>query len=72
MVRAHLPHWEELVRVVHRARRVASLDFDLDEPASHLGRDPTIGPLLGPGPAFALRVPGTRSRPAFARSSASG
>ena len=57
VLRAHLPHWEELVHVVHRARRVASLDFDLDEPASHLAGDPTIGPLLEARPG--LRPPGT-------------
>ena len=57
VLRAHLPHWEELVHVVHRARRVASLDFDLDEPTSQLARDPTIGPLLEARPG--LRPPGT-------------
>jgi 3-methyladenine DNA glycosylase/8-oxoguanine DNA glycosylase len=43
--------------VVQRARRIASLDFVLDEPASHLARDPTIGPLLEARPG--LRPPGT-------------
>src|SRR5215218_2725680 len=57
VLRAHLPHWEELVHVVQRARRIASLDFELDEPASHLARDPTIGPLLENRPG--LRPPGT-------------
>ena len=57
ILRAHLPHWEELVHIVHRARRIASLDFELDEPASHLARDPTIGPLLDARPG--LRPPGT-------------
>jgi AraC family transcriptional regulator of adaptative response / DNA-3-methyladenine glycosylase II len=54
---AHLPHWEELIHVVDRARRIASLDFDLDEPASYLGDDPVIGPLLRARPG--LRPPGT-------------
>jgi AraC family transcriptional regulator, regulatory protein of adaptative response / DNA-3-methyladenine glycosylase II len=54
---AHLPHWEELIHVVDRARRIASLDLDLDEPAEHLARDPTIGPLLRARPG--LRPPGT-------------
>jgi AraC family transcriptional regulator, regulatory protein of adaptative response / DNA-3-methyladenine glycosylase II len=57
LLRAHLPHWEELVHVVQRARRIPSLDFELDEPASHLGADPTIGPLLDARPG--LRPPGT-------------
>lgn len=57
LLRAHLPHWEELVHVVQRARRIASLDFDLDEPASRLTRDTTIGPLLRARPG--LRPPGT-------------
>jgi AraC family transcriptional regulator, regulatory protein of adaptative response / DNA-3-methyladenine glycosylase II len=56
MLRAHLPHWEELIHVVGRARRIASLDFDLDEPAMQLADDPTIGPLLKARPG--LRPPG--------------
>jgi AraC family transcriptional regulator, regulatory protein of adaptative response / DNA-3-methyladenine glycosylase II len=59
VLRAHLPHWEELVHVVQRARRIASLDFDLDAPASRLARDATIGPLLRARPG--LRPPGTWS-----------
>lgn len=54
---AHLPHWEELIHIVQRARRIASLDLDLDEPASHLGDDAIIGPLLRTRPG--VRVPGT-------------
>ncbi len=54
---AHLPHWEELMHVVQRARRIASLDFELEEPASRLARDPMIGPLLEARPG--LRPPGT-------------
>ena len=57
VLRAHLPHWQELIHVVERARRIASLDFDLAEPAGHLGDDPAIGPLLQARPG--LRVPGT-------------
>jgi AraC family transcriptional regulator of adaptative response / DNA-3-methyladenine glycosylase II len=57
LLRAHLPHWEELVHVVHRARHIPNLDFDLDEPASHLVHDATIGPLLRARPG--LRPPGT-------------
>jgi AraC family transcriptional regulator, regulatory protein of adaptative response / DNA-3-methyladenine glycosylase II len=53
----HLPHWEELIHLVARARRIASLDLDLDEPAGHLSGDTTIGPLLRARPG--LRTPGT-------------
>jgi AraC family transcriptional regulator of adaptative response / DNA-3-methyladenine glycosylase II len=57
LLRAHLPHWEELVHLVQRARRIASLDFDLDEASRQLVRDPIIGPLLSVRPG--LRPPGT-------------
>jgi AraC family transcriptional regulator, regulatory protein of adaptative response / DNA-3-methyladenine glycosylase II len=53
---AHLPHWEGLVHLVARSRRIASLDFDLDEPAAQLSRDSVIGPLLASRPG--LRTPG--------------
>jgi AraC family transcriptional regulator of adaptative response / DNA-3-methyladenine glycosylase II len=54
---AHLPHWEGLVHVVGRARRIANLDFELEEPATQLADDTTIGPLLRARPG--LRPPGT-------------
>jgi AraC family transcriptional regulator of adaptative response / DNA-3-methyladenine glycosylase II len=57
VLRAHLPHWEELVHVVQRSRGIASLDVDLDEPTRQLARDATIGPLLRSRPG--LRPPGT-------------
>jgi AraC family transcriptional regulator of adaptative response / DNA-3-methyladenine glycosylase II len=57
VLRAHLPHWEELIHVVDRARRIANLDFDLDEPTGRLAGDPVIGPLLQARPG--LRAPGT-------------
>jgi AraC family transcriptional regulator of adaptative response / DNA-3-methyladenine glycosylase II len=57
LLRAHLPHWEGLIHIVDRARRIAGLDTDLDEPGRHLAVDPTIGPLLAARPG--LRVPGT-------------
>jgi len=52
----HLPHWEGLVHLVARARRIANLDLELDEPAAHLSRDAIIGPLLRARPG--LRPPG--------------
>jgi len=57
LLRAHLPHWEELVHVVQRARHIANLDFEPAEPVSHLAHDATIGPLLRARPG--LRPPGT-------------
>jgi AraC family transcriptional regulator of adaptative response / DNA-3-methyladenine glycosylase II len=53
----HLPHWEELIHLVARARRIANLDLDLDEPTADLRRDPTLGPLLRARPG--LRTAGT-------------
>ena len=57
LLTAHLPHWEQLIHVVGRARRVANLDLDLDEPTGHLAGDPTMRPLLQARPG--LRTPGT-------------
>jgi AraC family transcriptional regulator of adaptative response / DNA-3-methyladenine glycosylase II len=57
LLRAHLPHWEELLHLVGRARRIASLDLDLDEPARQLAHDPIIGPLQRAHPG--VRPPGT-------------
>jgi AraC family transcriptional regulator, regulatory protein of adaptative response / DNA-3-methyladenine glycosylase II len=57
LLRAHLPHWEELLHLVGRARRIANLDLDLDEPARHLASDPIIGPLQRAHPG--VRPPGT-------------
>jgi AraC family transcriptional regulator of adaptative response / DNA-3-methyladenine glycosylase II len=57
LLRAHLPHWEELIHVVERARRIAALDFDFEEPVRVLAADPLVGPLLQARPG--LRPPGT-------------
>jgi AraC family transcriptional regulator, regulatory protein of adaptative response / DNA-3-methyladenine glycosylase II len=57
VLRVHLPHWEELIHVVERARRIASLDVDLDGPTLQLADDPLIGPLLRARPG--VRAPGT-------------
>jgi AraC family transcriptional regulator, regulatory protein of adaptative response / DNA-3-methyladenine glycosylase II len=46
LLRAHLPHWRELIHVVGRARRILNLDLDLEVPLHALGDDPTIGPLV--------------------------
>jgi AraC family transcriptional regulator of adaptative response / DNA-3-methyladenine glycosylase II len=57
VLRAHLPHWEGLIHLVDRARRIAGLDLDPDEPHAVLAADPVIGPLVVARPG--LRVPGT-------------
>ena len=53
----HLPHWEELIHVVERARRICGLDLDLAEAERHLGRDDVIGPIVRAHSG--VRVPGT-------------
>lgn len=55
-LRAHLPHWEGLIHVVERARRLAGLDLDLDDVHAVLGADPVLAPLLAARPG--VRVPG--------------
>src|SRR5262249_33537693 len=57
VLRAHLPHWEELIHVVDRARRIPNLELALDEPARHLARGPIVGRSLRVRPG--LRPPGT-------------
>ena len=54
---AHLPHWEGLIHLVERARRIFGLDVDLESSAGALADDPTIGPLVATLPG--LRTPGT-------------
>jgi AraC family transcriptional regulator, regulatory protein of adaptative response / DNA-3-methyladenine glycosylase II len=46
LLRAYLPHWEEPIHVVDRARCIASLDLDLGEPTVHLADDPISGRLV--------------------------
>ncbi len=57
VLRAHLPHWEDLIHLVDRVRRIPSLDFDLEEPVAHLSRDPFLASLISVRPG--LRPPGT-------------
>ena len=57
LLRAHLPHWEGLIHVVERARRIFALDAPVDEAEEHLRGDPVIGPLMATRPG--RRVPGT-------------
>jgi AraC family transcriptional regulator, regulatory protein of adaptative response / DNA-3-methyladenine glycosylase II len=57
VLRAHLPHWEGLIHVVDRARRIASLDWDLESASHQLARDRAVGSLLAERPG--VRPPGT-------------
>jgi AraC family transcriptional regulator of adaptative response / DNA-3-methyladenine glycosylase II len=57
VLRAHLPHWEELIHLVRRARHIASLDVDLEAASRRLDGDPVVGPLLRHRPG--VRPPGT-------------
>jgi AraC family transcriptional regulator, regulatory protein of adaptative response / DNA-3-methyladenine glycosylase II len=57
LLRAHLPHWDELVHLVQRARRIANLDFELEAATRRLANDPAIGRLVRVRPG--LRPPGT-------------
>ena len=57
MLVAHLPHWEGLIHLVQRVRRIFSLDVDMGAANDALAHDPAIGPLVEKRPG--LRVPGT-------------
>ncbi|MGH8995873.1 MAG: AlkA N-terminal domain-containing protein [Acidimicrobiales bacterium] len=54
---AHLPHWEGLIHVVERVRRIFGLDLDVESANDDLGTDPVIGSLAAQSPG--LRTPGT-------------
>ena len=53
----HLPHWEELIHVVERARHIGGLNLDIAEAERHLARDDVIGPIVRAHSG--VRVPGT-------------
>ena len=53
LLSAHLPHWEGLIEVVSRARRIFNLDGDVAAAGERLAADPRLAPLL-------QRVPGLR------------
>jgi AraC family transcriptional regulator of adaptative response / DNA-3-methyladenine glycosylase II len=50
LVTAHLPHWEGLIHVIERARRVFSLDLPMVDATEHLARDPMLAELLARHP----------------------
>jgi AraC family transcriptional regulator of adaptative response / DNA-3-methyladenine glycosylase II len=52
---AHLPHWEGLIHVARRARRIFNLDQEAE--GSTLDADPVVGPLVRARPG--IRPPGT-------------
>jgi AraC family transcriptional regulator of adaptative response / DNA-3-methyladenine glycosylase II len=56
LLRAHLPHWEGLIHVVQRARRIFNLDAEVDGARERLGPYPLIGALVRKRPG--LRMPG--------------
>lgn len=56
LLRAHLPHWEGLIHVVQRARRIFNLDTDHVAANRHLAGDHMLGPLVNARPG--LRMPG--------------
>lgn len=56
-LRLHLPHWEGLVHIVARARRIATLDLDAVSAVRDLSTDPLLGPLVVQRPG--IRPPGT-------------
>jgi AraC family transcriptional regulator, regulatory protein of adaptative response / DNA-3-methyladenine glycosylase II len=53
----HLPHWEGLIHVVERGRRLFGLDVDVETANARLSTDATLGPLVRKAPG--LRTPGT-------------
>jgi AraC family transcriptional regulator, regulatory protein of adaptative response / DNA-3-methyladenine glycosylase II len=57
MLRAHLPHWEGLIHVAGRARRIFNLDCDIEGSTRHLDADPIVGALMRARPG--IRPPGT-------------
>lgn len=57
LLRAHLPHWEDMIHVVQRARRIFNLDADIAAATEHLRADRTLQPLLRSRPG--LRPAGT-------------
>lgn len=56
ILRAHLPHWDQLIHIVEQARQIASLDLDSREPVARLAPDAMIGRLVTDAPG--LRPPG--------------
>lgn len=56
LLRAHLPHWDGIIDIVSRARRIFNLDGDIAAATVRLASDPRLGPLVESWPG--LRPPG--------------
>jgi AraC family transcriptional regulator, regulatory protein of adaptative response / DNA-3-methyladenine glycosylase II len=56
VLRAHLPHWEGLIHIADRARRIFGLDRNPEQAVADLAEDPVVGRLVRGRPG--LRVPG--------------
>jgi AraC family transcriptional regulator, regulatory protein of adaptative response / DNA-3-methyladenine glycosylase II len=54
---AHLPHWEGMIHIVERTRRIFSLDASIDCAVRELVGAPVVGSLVAARPG--VRVPGT-------------
>ena len=57
ILRAHLPHWLQLIHIVARARLIANLDFNPDPAGAQLQADKALGPLITARQG--VRPPGT-------------
>jgi len=57
LLQAHLPHWEGLIHLVRRARRIFNLDCDVEGATRYLAAHPDVGPLVRARPG--IRPPGT-------------
>jgi AraC family transcriptional regulator, regulatory protein of adaptative response / DNA-3-methyladenine glycosylase II len=56
VLKAHLPHWKDLIHIAQRVRRIFNLDADVQAAYQHLSTDPLIGPLASSRPG--VRPPG--------------
>lgn len=57
LLRAHIPHWEGLIHIAHRARQIFNLDAEVRVAVEHLRSDPLMKRLGGALPG--VRPPGT-------------
>ena len=47
LLRAHIPHWEGLIHIAHRARQIFNLDAEVRVAVEHLRSDPLLKRLGG-------------------------
>lgn len=55
LLRVHLPHWQDLIHLAQQARRIFSLDADLESALPHLKSDRALASTTQAG----IRIPGT-------------